>query len=188
MNGTNQNQSLGKSELRYYFIRLTIYYMCILWFLAQNMWWDQAKWVLCWAISFVIHLWKHSLSLVLLNTPFYSSKDKHNFVQLRTIRYKRNISKSIFPTYDSFCLITSHMHYTRSDITSYLEFEQSAVAFTMLSFTCSLYDLHMAISQSRPSSIKFGGLDLSFSPLMRKMLDICAPFQTPLWRRNTKLA
>ncbi len=25
MNGTNQNQSLGKSELRYYFIRLTIY-------------------------------------------------------------------------------------------------------------------------------------------------------------------
>ena len=24
MNGTNQNQSLGKSELRYYFIRLTI--------------------------------------------------------------------------------------------------------------------------------------------------------------------
>ncbi len=27
MNGTNQNQSLGKSELRYYFIRLTIYQM-----------------------------------------------------------------------------------------------------------------------------------------------------------------
>ncbi len=25
MNGTNQNQSFGKSELRYYFIRLTIY-------------------------------------------------------------------------------------------------------------------------------------------------------------------
>ncbi len=25
MNGTNQNQSLGKSELRYYFIRLTIF-------------------------------------------------------------------------------------------------------------------------------------------------------------------
>ncbi len=34
MNGTNQNQSLGKSELRYYFIRLTIsklYEMCMEW-------------------------------------------------------------------------------------------------------------------------------------------------------------
>ena len=29
MNGTNQNQSLGKSELRYYFIRLTIYYYMV---------------------------------------------------------------------------------------------------------------------------------------------------------------
>ncbi len=27
MNGRNQNQSLGKSELRYYFIRLTIFKM-----------------------------------------------------------------------------------------------------------------------------------------------------------------
>ena len=37
----------------------------------HNMWCDQAKWVLFWALSnfsFVMHLWKHSMSFVLLNT------------------------------------------------------------------------------------------------------------------------
>ena len=84
---------------------------------------DQTKWVLCRALSnfsFVFYLWKHSESFLLLKT---SSKSDLRFQRYRQFCIAENnkikkefhtiigcISKSIFPTYDSFRLIASHIH------------------------------------------------------------------------------
>ncbi len=52
MNGTNQTQSLGKSELRYYFIRLTIYQ-------NQSIWNRHHTCILFSCSTAVIHAWAH---------------------------------------------------------------------------------------------------------------------------------
>ncbi len=98
-------------------IRVPVYWMCL-----GYLWCDQAKWVLCRApsnFSFVVYLWKHSESFVLVKT---SSKSDLRFQRYRQFCVAENnkiqkefhtiigcISKSIFPTYDSFRLIASHL-------------------------------------------------------------------------------
>ncbi len=88
----------------------------------QHMWCDQAKWILCRALSnfrFVVHLVKQSISFVLLKTsPKSDSRFQRYalFCPAENNKIQRDfhsmigcISKSIFPTYDSFRLITTHI-------------------------------------------------------------------------------
>ncbi len=97
--------------------------------LAQEyMWCNQVKWVLCRALSnlrFVVYLIEQSESFVLLKTPSKSDLRFQRYTQFcpaENNKIQRDfhtiigcISKSIFPTYDSFRLITTHIllwHFT----------------------------------------------------------------------------
>ncbi len=86
------------------------------------MWCDQAKWVLCRALSnlrFVVYLVKQSESFVLLKTSSKSDLRFQRYTQFcpaENNKIQREfhtiigcISKSIFPTYDSFRLITTQI-------------------------------------------------------------------------------
>ncbi len=95
---------------------------------------DQAKWVLCRALSnfsFVTHLWKHSKSFVLLKTPSESNlyfqrykqfcPAENNKIQTEFHTIIGYISKSIFSTYDSYRLITSHILFVQNSVTQNLK-------------------------------------------------------------------
>ena len=88
----------------------------------RNMWCDQAKSV--WSqsyssLSFLLDCNKHLQSYILQKTPLKLNDQFKSYQQLKSFQNKRKqkeilplfgyISKSIFPTSDWFCLITSHM-------------------------------------------------------------------------------
>ncbi len=86
------------------------------------MWFDQEKWVLCRALSnfsFVVYLVKQSESFILLKTTSESDLRFQRYTQFcpaENNKIQREfhtiigcISKSIFPTYDTFRLITTHI-------------------------------------------------------------------------------
>ena len=86
------------------------------------MWCDQAKsvWSRSYSIfSFLLDCNKHLQSYILQKTPLKLNNQFKRYQQLKSFQNKRKqkeilplfgyISKSIFPTSDWFCLITSHM-------------------------------------------------------------------------------
>ncbi len=87
---------------------------------VQHMWCNQAEWVLCRALSnfsLVVHLGKYSESFGLLKTSSKSDLRFQRYIQFCVAENNKKqkefhtimgcISKSIFPTYDSFRLITT---------------------------------------------------------------------------------
>ena len=88
----------------------------------NNMWCDHAKsvWSRSYSIfSFLLNCKKHLQSYILQKTPLKLNNQFKRYQQLKSFQNKKKqkeilplfgyISKSIFPTSDWFCLITSHM-------------------------------------------------------------------------------